>query len=232
VKIQFGNRLSKTLLFLSMLIFISFLGCDEDVEYSITFSGTVRYIDSDEVLPGAAVELRLYKELQSGGIVDIGNKVKSYTTTTDENGNYVFTISSRDLPLNPRYGVSVVEEDVINVGGLIGPCYWQSFGAYPIAFREKTVDLLVDSPTYLQLTFDKVDHGSTDNIRYGYCLLHHMTSNEIPDITVTEKYPFSQVKTSSSRYYTLIKSNGEEIEKTIEGIEWVKSDTTKITIQY
>jgi hypothetical protein len=232
VKILFRNRLSKTLLFLSMLIFISFLGCDEDAEYPITISGSVRYIDSGEVLPGATIELRLYKEFTSVDITDRGNNVKSYTTTTDDNGKYALAISSRDLPLNPRYGLLVTDDGLINVDSLIGICSWEPLAPYPIAFREKTVDLLVDSSAYLQLNFDKVDHGSTDNIRYGHCLLFFKTSNESPDITITEEYSFSQVQTSNTRYYTVIKPDGEEIQKAIEGIEWVKGDTTKITIQY
>ena len=174
-----------------IVISLAFASCDGDDD-TYVFSGTVRYSENQNPAAGVTVELQLFDEVPSISI-DRTSNIVSFTTQTHDDGHYSFNISSDDIPDNPHFFILTKTETLMNVS-MVRPGFPEDgcldFQDIPMPLQSFSVsrDLLVDYPTYLQITFDKVNNESTDSIRYvKECFWSIETSPTQPDTTILEK---------------------------------------------
>lgn len=121
------------------------------------------------------------------------------------------------------------------VANEITPCFRQSSAGGYISTNNKIVkDVLVDYATYLQLTVDKIDHSTSDRVRFyrpSCSLAVHETTIEKTDTTILETIQFYYFKKVDIHYF-ILKENEEIIEFKITDIELIKNDTSKLKIEY
>ncbi len=218
---------------LVMTLFLA--SCDSDVDELITITGTVRYLETNATAKLLPIKLSIY-DLDKPFDRSNPNKNRVLTdeVNTNNDGTYTFVINRSSLPNNTSYSLTV-DVDSLLVANEITPCFGQSFAGGDISTNNKIVrDILVDYPTYLQLTVDKVDHSTNDRVRFyrpSCSLAVHEITIENPDTTVLETMPFYYFKKVDIHYF-ILKENEETIEFKLTDIELIKNDTTKLKIEY
>ena len=220
---------------LSLFILISValsVSCDsEDEGYPVVFSGTVRYIEDNTVAAGIPVELELGEVLFAN--FEQPTETFYYTTLTDAAGRYTFELNSKDIPSHAIFFIYAKTDSLLNFEDVDEECARLLIPAKKIvAFNEQ--DIFVDHLSFLQISFVKVNHESTDHVRYraGCNQPHFETSATQPDLTVLDMEPYSIVKDKHTRTFMLVDESDTGWDHTVDGIQWKKGDTTKITVEY
>ncbi len=230
-------KFSKALRALAALLFVAVLisnlsSCDSDDDMPVFVYGTVIYVEDFSPAIGVPVQMQLYEDHLKLN-VDGTSNAKLFTAVTDEDGRYIFTIDSKDIPNNPYFSVRTNTDTLLDVSPGFSSCL--TFLGFPAQLKVdgNQHDLYVDHPTFLQITFDKIDHESPEYIRYTIdCIINIETSAARPDTTILERKAFAAVENIHTRNYYILKADGEEIVQTLEDISWIKGDTAKVTVAY
>jgi hypothetical protein len=209
--------------------------CDNDEESIVTITGTVKYLETNLELQALPIRLSIYDmdkpiDRQNPG----SNRVFKENGVTNNDGVYIFSLNRSLIPPNAIYGLTI-EVDSLLIANEITPCFLPasvrgSFSTNSVIIR----DILIDYPTYLHITFDKLNHSTNDRVRFlqPHCSLTLFeTTLDRPDTTILETLYFQYFKKVDVKYY-ILKENEEEIEFVISDVPLVKNDTTKLTIEY
>ncbi len=219
-----------------LFILTLFMGsCGNDAENFLTITGTVKYVETYSTAKTLPIKLSIYDldKPFDRSKPDI-NRVLMETVNTDDDGIYTFVVNRGALPNNASYSVTVGIDSLL-VTDEFTPCFGQSSGNGKISNNNRVVrDILVDYPAYLQLTFDKVDHLTSDRVRFyrPSCILAvQETTIAKPDTTVLETLQFSIFNEIDIGYF-LLRENEEMVRFEITDIVLIKNDTVKLKIEY
>lgn len=200
---------------------------------NVTFSGKVAFRENGALAADVPLELLIIdKDVPFDRSNPLNRIVLVLSNETDLNGNYLFTVSKSELPKNAAYVLKLTTNSLLQVNKMaVFPCMAGDV-IYGDVNASQIINLVtVDHPTYFQVSFDKIDHTSTDKVELSICFIPYETSMEVPDTTITRRLPFSYFK-KFDLYYTIIKETGEFQTNQIHDIVLVKNDTTKILVEY
>jgi len=163
-----------------------------------------------------------------GVIINSDPRIYFASTATSEDGSYFFDVPADSLPgADYRYSIGLEVDSLLVKNDNVGDCvYGASFG---LTEREQTIR--VASPTWLQITYNKLDHQDSNFIRGGACIHGYQTTLAIPDSTFVELLAFrsSQPRQVS---YNVIDEMGNQMQFWTEEFTLQKGDTTKLYIEY
>ncbi len=209
------------------------ISCDNQDESLMSITGTAKYIETNLIANEIPIKLTIF-DLDNPFRTEPSNIVFTDEIITDNEGHYKFTFDRSVLPKNASYMLSISTDSLV-ITGEITPCFQSgSAGGGFSTSNTITRDLKIDYPTFLQITFDKLNHLTNDRIRLSRpsCSLVVFESTlENADTTILETMHFYDFKTVNIQYY-ILKENEEITEYMISDVLLLKNDTTKLTIEY
>lgn len=214
-----------------LLIGLTF-SCDNDEESQITINGTARYVETNLEAKLIPIKLTIYN-LGNPFRANESNIVATEEVVTDNSGKYNFSINRSHLPKDASYILSIDTDSLVITGELSPGCL--PLGLAGGGFSTSSIitrDLTIDFPTFLQLTFDKLDHSTTDRVRLtkSLCILLESTL-EKPDTVLLEKLHYNSSKIIDIQY-NIFDEFGATTQYTITDVHLLKKDTVKMTIEY
>lgn len=216
------------------LVSLFLIGCDkEDDNLNVTFTGTVRYLSTNAIVPAVLLELII---IDSDIPFDRGNPgnniVRRDSITTTGQGVYFHSIPVNELPKNASYFILLKTDSLLHIGkDVIFPCLAGGLIFDKVDRSKEINDLLVDHPTFFQVRFEKIDPFSSDRLEFSFCLDVQETTLENPDLTFTKKLPFHYFK-KVNLHYTIISESGERNGNWLMDIPLNQNDTTKVLVEY
>lgn len=220
-------RLSSIILLIGLTI-----SCDSEEDSQINITGTARYIETDLDAKHIPIKLTIYN-LENPFRANTSDVVAIDEVITDNDGKYSFSIDRSILPKDASYILSISTDSLVITGELSPGCLPSGIAGGGFSSNNIiTRDLKIDFPTFLHITFDKLDHSTADRVRLTQlpCILLESTL-EKPDTTILEKLHFHSAKIVDIQYYTF-DAYGVTTEYTIADVQLLKKDTIKIKIEY
>lgn len=217
-----------------LIAFSLLISCDNEDGYKVRFTGTIKYISDSSLASDIPIKLSIINDdipfdRENPNV----NKVLTEFGQSTTDGVYFFELNSKDIPKNASYILEIDTDSLLQIDkNAVITCMNTGHIYKELQLHQETNDIFIDQPTFFQITFDKVDHLSTDRIRYSDCLLVNETSMEIPDTNFLEIRPYFYFKDVHSWTYEVLKTNGEELQYWIDNIELLKGDTVKVFVEY
>ncbi|MCK6616167.1 MAG: hypothetical protein L6Q51_00820 [Cyclobacteriaceae bacterium] len=105
--------------FVSIPFLLTFflVGCDrEDNSLTVTFTGTVRHISTNEIVPDVLLELIVIDDDIPFDRGNPGGKiVRTDSITTNEQGVYIYSIPVNELPKNASYFIRLITDSLLHI---------------------------------------------------------------------------------------------------------------------
>jgi hypothetical protein len=217
------------LLFILIWVIIS---CDNEEESQILITGTARYYETNLVAENIPIKLIIYNS-DDPYRLNLLNKILTKEVITDKEGQYNFSFDRAILNQNSAYQLFIGTDSLVITSELTPGCRPAS-SATGVFYTSNTItrNLKIDYPSFLQITFDKLDNSTSDRVRLlrKICILFESTL-EKADTTILETMHFHMANTVDMQY-EILKDNGVTIDNTMIDVHLLKNDTIKLTIEY